>query len=647
MPKTEQRKDSKNIQYRDFAIPSGAIDKKKRTVALAFSSEKPVLRWEYETGDYYEILDHSPESVDLGRLRNKAAVLKDHDRYNQVGVVESASIDADRIGRAVIRFGKNGSAVEEFDDLVDGIRTKISFGYFVNEKKPTGDTIDGIPVFRSLSWTPYEISSVSIPADDDVGVGRAAEKPIEPITEERQMPATENQPAATEQTAAPAAPAFDVKAERESIRAEERKRSNEIRDLGKRRNMESAADQFIDEGKTVEQFRAYVLDSLDDGSQEPAAPQRHASVDMTTAEHDQYSVVRAIRAASTGDWSNAGLEREVHQDIEKQLGRESEGVLVPTNLRASGDLYQRMQEMQQRAPLLTTPDAQGGYTVQTNVMSLIELLRNRMLVRRMGARVLSGLNGDVSFPTQATGSAFTWVAQNPGSDVSDSDATIGNVSLTPKAGQSSTSYSRQLLAQSSLDIEAFVRDDLTLAAAIGIDNAAINGTGASNQPTGIRNTTGIGSVVGGTNGLAPTFAHMVDLETEVSTDNADLGALGYLTNAKVRGKLKTTEKASSTGQFVWGDGNEPGFGMVNGYRAGVSNQVPSDLTKGTSSGVCSSIIYGNWNDLLIGEWGAMEILVDPYRLKKQGMIEVTSFCMADIAVRHAESFSVMDDALTA
>ena len=149
----------------------------------------------------------------------------------------------------------------------------------------------------------------------------------------------------------------------------------------------------------------------------------------------------------------------------------------------------------------------------------------------------------------------------------------------------------------SIDVESFVRNDLATVLALAIDLAAINGSGSNNQPTGILNTSGIGSVAGGTNGLAPAWSHLVDLESAVSIANADVGTLGYLTNAKVRGKLKQTSKVSGQNGFIWEAGNTP----VNGYMAGVSNQVPSNLTKGSSSGVCSAILFGNFADLIIGQ----------------------------------------------
>lgn len=462
------------------------------------------------------------------------------------------------------------------------------------------------------------------------------------MTEEERAAAAEAKRKADEIQAAEQKRNADIvlNQERENVRAAELKRIAEINSIGDRRDARDLAKEFIDAGRSVDEFRQAVLDKMDaQDTTDTSSPTRHANVDMNERENNDYSMVRAMNAHITDDWSEAGFEREISQEVGRQLGRKTEGIFIPTNLRNTP-------EMVQRALNVGTTTA-GGHTVQTDVGTLIELLRNRMMVRRMGATVLAGLEGDVSFPRQTAAGTFSWTAENPGSDLADSDATFDQASLTPKTGQSTTAYSKQLLAQSSLDVEMFVRNDLTRISAIGLDLAALHGTGASNQPTGIINVSGIGDVAGGTNGLAPTWAHIVELETDVANANADLGAMGYLTNAKVRGKLKTTEKASSTGQFIWGDGTEPGLGMLNGYNAGVSNQVASNLDKGTSTGVCSAIFFGNWADLLIGEWGAIEILLDPYAKKKQGLVEITSFVMADIQVRHAASFSVMKDALTA
>jgi HK97 family phage major capsid protein len=292
-----------------------------------------------------------------------------------------------------------------------------------------------------------------------------------------------------------------------------------------------------------------------------------------------------------------------------------------------------MYGMSQRAGLDANTAGNGLNTIFTEYVSLIELLRNKMMVRALGATVLSGLSETIAFPKQASAGTATWVADNPGADVADSNLTFAQITMTPKLLQSSTSFSRKLLLQSSVDVEALVRNDLMQIVARAIDLAAIAGTGAANQPKGILNQVGIGSVA--TGGTALTYASFVLQETQVAAANADIGTMAYLTTAGMRGKLKQVAKLANTLALpVWNDGE------VNGYRAEVSNQMPIV----GSAPALHSCLFGVWNQLLIGEWGALEVIVDPYRLKKQGMIEVTTFDTCDVNVRHPESFSAITDA---
>jgi HK97 family phage major capsid protein len=194
--------------------------------------------------------------------------------------------------------------------------------------------------------------------------------------------------------------------------------------------------------------------------------------------------------------------------------------------------------------------------------------------------------------------------------------------------------SRQLLLQTSNSIESMLRDDLAFQIAKVMDASAI---------TAILNEAGIGSVAGGANGLAPTWENIIALETAIATANAEEGTLGYLTNPKVRGKLKGTQKFSGTnGSPVFESGATP----LNGYRAGISTQVPSNLTKGTSSGVCSALIFGNFKDLLMGQWGGIEFLVNPYAKDTEGLVRINAWTFYDEAIRNAQSFAAMKDALT-
>ena len=604
-----------SIQYRALDVKRDAIDAEARTVELAFSSEAPVER-------YFgiEILDHDPSSIRLGRLNQRGPVLVDHDPTDHVGVVESVSVDADRKARAVVRFGKSARAEEIFNDVVDGIRGNVSVGYRIHRmiEEGTGKQT----TMRVMDWEPLEISIVSIPADaEGAGIGRSAEETFDTVIEREVEPTSIEIKETAMSDVSTAAPSAD------DVRKSELGRIREIESLGNLHGQTEMAREFISNGKSLDAFRAELLKKIE--TRKVAGPEgAESSIGMSDKEVRSYSLVRAINAMVTRDWSDAGLELEASRAVAEKIGKKAQGIYLPMDVMSRD--------------LTVGTNSAGGYTVGTDMMggSFIDLLRNRMMVMQMGARLMTGLNGNVAIPRQSGGATAYWVAEN--GSITESGQTFDQVTMSPKTIGALTDISRRLLLQSSVDVEALVRDDLATTIALALDLAAINGSGSSNQPTGILNTSGIGDVAGGTNGLAPTFAHMVELETDVATANADMGALGYLTNAKVRGKLKQTEKASSTGQFVW-DGNG-----VNGYNAMVSNQVPSTLDKGTSTGVCSAIIFGNWNDLIIGQWGAgIDVMVDPYTGGAAGTVRVRAMQDVDIAVRHAASFSAMQDALTA
>jgi HK97 family phage major capsid protein len=264
----------------------------------------------------------------------------------------------------------------------------------------------------------------------------------------------------------------------------------------------------------------------------------------------------------------------------------------------------------------------------------------------MGATILEGLSSDISFPRQTAGSALTWVVENSGSDVTDSDATFDNVLMSPKILMCATSYSRKLLAQSSIDVEAFVRTDLADAHAQGIDRAAIAGAGTATEPQGILGTDNIGDVACGGSGGVPDFKKIIELETTISTTNGDESVMAYLTTPGIRGLLRGVQQFpdSASGQSVWGVGPRPGWGSLNGYPAAVSSNVPSNLVKGGSGAVCHAIILGFWNALTLGFWGVFEATVDPFTAKKKGQIEVCSYQMVDVAVKNPAQWAAILDA---
>jgi HK97 family phage major capsid protein len=284
----------------------------------------------------------------------------------------------------------------------------------------------------------------------------------------------------------------------------------------------------------------------------------------------------------------------------------------------------------------------GGNLVATELKSdsFIDMLINSMALQQMGITTLTDLNGNIAIPRQTGGATGFWVAESGAT--TESDLTFDQVLLSPKTVAAMTDVSRQLLLQSSLSVEQLLRRDLAMRIALEMDRAGIHGSGTANQPRGLLNTSGIGSVAGGANGLAPTWDNIVGLETLVDNANGAIGNLGYLTNSRVRGRLKRTQRFSSTdGAAIWEAGDE-----MNGYKAAVSNQVPSNLTKGTSTGVCSAIMFGNWSDLLMGLWGGLDILVNPFIGSGTGTVRIEVYQSADINVRQPGSFAAMADALT-
>lgn len=604
---------------RSFHVDRSAVDEEKRTVELAFSSEASVERW---WGN--EILDHGKGSVRLGRLKSGGPLLMDHDSRDHVGVVESVRIDADRVGRVVVRFGRGARASEIFQDVVDGIRRNVSVGYRVHAAVLESSK-DGTDTYRITDWEPFEITLCSVPADASVGVGRS-----HATKENRMSTETPTAPAAT--TPAPAAP-VDTRAIQVDAANGERKRVADIlaiadSDAYRAFNLRDLANEAIRSGESLDAFRAKAMERM------VAAPKPSPEIGLSDKERRSYSLLRVMNHLSNP--SDAALRNAAAFEIEcsaaaaQRSGKSSRGVLIPH------DVLTR--------DLTVGTATAGGHTVATDLMSgsFIDMLRNAQVLSGLGTQYLTGLVGNIAIPRQTGGATAYWVAENGA--VTESQQAFDQVSMSPKTVGAMTDISRKLLLQSSIDVEAFVQRDLATVLALAIQQAAINGSGASNQPLGIIGTAGIGSVAGGTNGAAPDWDDIVDLETAVSVANADVGSLAYLTNAKVRGKLKKTfVDGPGSGERVWQKGTEP----LNGYRASVTNAVPSNLTKGTANGVASAILFGNFADLFIGMWGGLDLLVDPYTGGAAGTVRVIVHQDVDVAVRHAESFAAMLDALTA
>lgn len=628
---------------REATVVRDTIDVEARTVELAFSSEVEYRRW-----FGMEVLGHDANEVRLARLQNKAPVLWMHNWDDQRGVVESVRIDGDRKGRAVCRFSKSEDGDELFQDIVDGIVTKVSVGYMVHGLKLIEERED-VDVYRVTDWEPFEISMVSVPADDTVGVGRKMENPQEESASvSRENAGTKNQLPATRivQTmhekivrdaqgnlvrakvnedgsiaevlevlekageAAVAAQARGAEGERARVRA--------ITEMGTQYGRQADALKFIAEGKSADEFQRELLHQYAaERSKQPLGEQtKDANIGMTGKEVRQYSIMRAIRTMvdpnDKAARDAAAFELECSRAAAEQYGKQPKGVIIPNDVLADRAFGSGS----------SSSATGGGAAIATNLLSgsFIDILRKRTWVMNR-ARTLAGLVGNVDIPKQTSTTQAYWVGE--GGAPTAGQPGLDQISFTPKTVGAYTDITRRLMKQATPDAEAIVRDDILKVMALELDRVAIYGTGGEFQPKGLKNYSGINAKDFATAGQ-PSFAELVAMETEIALDNADVDSMSYVFNAAIRGHAKTTLKfpASAGSQTIWEPGN-----TVNGYATDVTNQIAT-----------GDVFFGNWQDLVVAMWGGLELTVDPYALSTSGGIRIIALQDIDVNLRRVESF---------
>jgi HK97 family phage major capsid protein len=407
----------------------------------------------------------------------------------------------------------------------------------------------------------------------------------------------------------------------------ERDRISAILDLGSRYNEQPLADRAIQAGTPLDQFRGLLF------SKNQRGPLTLADLGLDRREQKRYSVLKAIMSMAEPQKFDGGLEREVSNEIARRTGRVARGLFVPDGL-----------SMRDLTTSTASGTAKAGNTVATDLLpaSFVDVLRNKLVLNEVGASFLTGLQGNVAIPRKTAAANTYWVAENSAPTESSNAPAFDQITLSPKTVGGYVDFSRRLMLQSSLDIENLVRNDLASTIAAAMDSAALSGSG-SNRPTGVLNTSGIGSVTLGTNGGAPTWAMIVNLVKEVEIDNALAGRPAFVTSANVRAKLSQTAKQSSgvEGNFILGEGNA----SLYGYPLVVTNAMPSNLSKGSGSNL-SAMIFGDWSSLMIGQWSGIDLLTDPFTNSSTGAIRVTAFHDCDFAVRHPESFAECNEIVT-
>jgi HK97 family phage major capsid protein len=606
-------------------------DNTSRTRELTFSSEYKVKRW-----FGIEILDHTPDSVRMDFLKSgRAPFLLDHDQRAVVGVIESASIDPKtKRGRATVRFGSGKRASEVLADVDEGIRPNVSTGYRVHELVLEKQSDSGDDEYRVTDWEPLEGSSVGIPADPDVGFERSVKLsevdkappasvpslPSRSVSSTPAIAAVKESPMSDVDNKAPAGPSADTITAVEA----EKQRREAVQNLCKANKIDARVEhRWIVEGASLNEVARELVDVLEERGK--ARPALAAELGLSTTDTKRFSLFRAIRALKYGAQSpkliaDAAFEMECSRAVAEKLGRgDSTSILIPAEI-----LMRNLgPEAMQRA-MATQPGAKGGYLVNVSNGGFIDILRARSVATNMGARVVSGLVGNVMFPRQTGKATVTWQA-GEGTNVAATDQALGQLSMTPKTAIAITDVSEQLLRQSSPSAEAFVMADLARDIAIdGVDYCVINGTGGA-QPLGVKNTTGVTT---GQDAATATYAKVLAFPGVAGTANAIRGNPGWVTNTVGATKLMQVQRFSGTDTPIW-SGNMLDGELV-GFRAMSSEQLAS-----------GNLIFGSWDEIVIGEWGVLEIATDNGGTRfNQAQVGIRAMWMLDVMVRYPQAFVV-------
>ena len=597
------------LVQRGFALDVREVEKEDRPLEFPFSSEEPVPR-------YFgpEILEHKSANWDLKRLNDSAPLLYNHNFDRPIGVVQKAWIDETaKRGYAKVRFSKEEFASSIYRDIKDGIIRGISFGYVVKDMEQRGEE------FWATSIEPYELSVAVVAADPTVGINRSTNSTVstqkeDNIVQERKNSASSDapsNPSSTENQMTTSKETLEVRSEvdTQKVAKAERSRIQQIQAVASKYNLGELGETYIKEERTIAEFNDAVLKEW---KPEALAPKADAAdIGMEEKEVRNFSWLRAMNYLANpndaGARESASFEIEVSEAAAAKRGKASAGITIPNDVL--------------RRDLKTTPATAGGNLVETVLDSanFIDLLRNASALNQAGATVLTGLEGNLAIPKQTGSASAYWVAESGAP--TESQQTIGQVSMVPRTVGAFTDISRKLIIQSSIDVENMVRSDLAAVLALEIDRAALYGSGVASEPLGLHNVAGIGgqAFAAGNN---PTFAEAVGMESDVATANALRGSASYITNATIRGNMKVRAKDSGSGLFLW-----TGDNTVNGYPAYLSNQCEA-----------GDVWFGVWSDLIMGYWSGLDLMADPYTHSTSGTIRIRVLQDCDVAIRHAGSF---------
>lgn len=474
---------------------------------------------------------------------------------------------------------------------------------------------------------------------------------------------------------------IDVVAERKDAESKavagERKRINDIGDLakhfaekglaGRKIDTSEVASQFIRDGKSAAEFKDHVvMNEFPDVKEKVAVPD--PKIGMSKKERGRFSLCKAILEEAMAHRGHGpgltGIEKDACEASSKHLQkidgtRSFGGMCIPDDvltanfaedrelsadeMRNIAQENHRLRAMFRATPLTAGVFASGGALVATELLagSIIDLLRNAALIGQgpLGITELGGLVGNIAIPKHTGAGTVYWMAE--GAAVTESEVTFGQLVLSPKRMGADTAYTKQLLAQASLSVEAFVREDIAIIMAIEEDRVILFGAGVGGEPLGIANTTGVGADT--TFSGNATWAKVVTLEAGLENANVRNGQMAILTSPTSKSYMKITPKLGSTFPiYVW-EKNDAGWPVINGVMPGLVNEYPAYATKQMST---NAVLQGVFREVIKARWAGFDVVVDPYTGKKSETIEITVHQWMDVGLRHPQAFELSTDAPT-
>lgn len=646
----------------------GVFDIPNRLVEFSLSSEDPYLRYmlndEWEIESYYEILDHSDGAIDFSRLKNGSNLFLNHDTSGVVlGVIEDVKLIEKKIVE-IARFSKNPEPDLVFRDILDGIRSKISVGYTVTDMVEV-EKINGIRAFR-CKFVPHESSVVGVAADDTIGIGRMRESkadliiPISLESKKEKENLSETNGSKTEikiitevknmKTAEELALEAKTKAEADLAAQIEvgktyEKNVNDILAAGEAFNQLELAKEFISKKKSLAEFQKEIETQFATNPESFLKKGQKDADDlgMSQKDIDKWSLHNYIRAwEDNKNGKTSGIkcfEVDVSQEVEKQTKTQSKGIKMPVDiLRGKGITGPQKQQRSMAIGSATT----GGNLVQTTLLTemFVDVLRNTDVTSQLGFTVINGLRGYYNILRKTSAATVAWVAEN--GSAAESTALYDLINMTGKAVSGQSISSREQRLQSAVDADAFMMLDLITSLNNDKANKYFNGTGTSNQITGLLTQSSINSISPSANGDAPTWALMNQMKKEIRIDNVQ-GVLKLIINAATEYALSITPKVTAMDHYLLDETT----GRVANMETFVTNMLPSNITKGGSGATLSKAIACEPSNVVIGNWGGIDIIIDPYTYSSDFRLKISAIQDTDLVLKHPEAVCVFADIITA